>query len=151
MKESQWSFLWTLIAVSLFGTLILHAQDKRDPSFKDSSETASGPTVLVNGVWEPVYKVGKRVTLPRVVYAQDPEFSEEARQQRVEGTVVLGITVTSEGKATQIRVVRSLGYGLDEKAIEAVRNWKFRPGTKDGQPVSVMIAVEASSHLYHRN
>ena len=58
----------------------------------------------------------------------EPEYSEEARKAKYQGTVLLYIEVDTDGRATNIRVVRSLGLGLDEKAIEAVKKWKFKPG-----------------------
>jgi len=105
-------------------------------------------TVAVNGVTERIYKVGPDVKPPRVIYSPEPEFSEEARKRKVQGVMTLGLVVTSDGKAAQIRVVQSLGYGLDEKAIEAVSRWKFEPATKDGKPVSAEIAVEVNFRQY---
>jgi len=61
---------------------------------------------------------------------------------------MLSLVVTPEGNTTDIKVTTSLGSGLDEKAIEAVRQWKFEPATKDGKPVAVKVAVEVSFHLY---
>jgi TonB family protein len=107
-------------------------------------------TVVVNGVAEPVYQTGKGVTMPRVIYNPEPEFSEEARKKQIAGVVVLSMVVTSEGNTDQIKVTHGIGHGLDEKAVEAVRKWTFQPATKDGQPVSVEIAVEVDFHLYNR-
>jgi TonB family protein len=112
--------------------------------------TGSGRTVTVNGVEEPVYKVGKGITVPRTTYNPEPEFSEEARKKGIEGVVVLTMVVTSEGNTDQIKVTNGIGHGLDEKAVQAVSQWKFQPATKDGKPVSVEIAVEVSFHSYHR-
>jgi TonB family protein len=103
-------------------------------------------TVVVNGVSEPVYKLRDGVKPPRATYSPGPEFSEEARRQRAQGSVMLGIVVTSDGKPTRIRILQSRGYGLDEKAVEAVSQWKFKPATKDGKPVSVEMAVEVDFH-----
>jgi len=72
-----------------------------------------------------VYKVGGGVTAPRVIYAPDPEFSEEARKAKYQGTVVLWLIVGSDGRTHNIRLQRTLGMGLDEKAIEAIRTWRF--------------------------
>jgi periplasmic protein TonB len=94
------------------------------------------------------YRVGGGVSAPKVVYDPDPEYSEEARKAKYQGTVILWLVVSPEGKPQQIRVQRSLGMGLDEKAIEAVRNWRFEPAKKDGQPVPVMINVEVNFRLY---
>jgi len=96
----------------------------------------------VRGVDEPIYPVGRGVTAPTPLFQPEPEFSEEARRKTASGIVVLKIIVTSTGDVTGIRVAKSLGSGLDEKAIEAVRQWKFKPASKDGKPVAVELAVE---------
>jgi TonB family protein len=95
-----------------------------------------------------IFRVGKGVTGPRVIYQTDPEFSEEARKAKYQGTCVLGLVVDANGRPTNIRVLSALGMGLDEKAIESVKNWKFEPGKKDGHDVAVEIAVEVDFHLY---
>ena len=94
------------------------------------------------------YRVGGGVSAPKALYAPDPEYSEEARKAKYQGTVVLWLVVSADGRPQQIRVQRSLGMGLDEKAIEAVKQWKFDPARKDGQPVPVMINVEVNFRLY---
>lgn len=94
------------------------------------------------------YRVGGGVSAPKVVYDPDPEYSEEARKAKFQGTVVLWLVVSPDGHPQQIRVTRSLGMGLDEKAMEAVRQWRFEPAKKDGQPVPVMINVEVNFRLY---
>ncbi len=94
------------------------------------------------------YRVGGGVSAPRVLSQPDPEYSEEARKAKYQGTVVLWVVVGSDGKTHEIRVQRSLGMGLDEKAMEAVRTWRFDPAKKDGQPVAVQINVEVNFRLY---
>ncbi|MGB8769208.1 MAG: energy transducer TonB [Candidatus Korobacteraceae bacterium] len=94
------------------------------------------------------YRVGGGVSAPKALYAPDPDYSEEARKAKYQGTVVLWLVVSADGKPQQIRVQRPLGMGLDEKAIEAVRQWRFEPAKKDGQPVPVMINVEVNFRLY---
>jgi TonB family protein len=81
------------------------------------------------------------------LYKPDPEYSEEARKAKYSGTVVLSIIVDSTGKPRDIKVIRSLGLGLDEKAIEAVTKWKFRPGYRNGQPVAVQASIEVNFRL----
>ncbi|MGC1450157.1 MAG: energy transducer TonB [Candidatus Sulfotelmatobacter sp.] len=95
-----------------------------------------------------VFHVGGGVSPPRPIYKPDPEFSEEARKAKYQGVCTLGMIVGVDGRPTNIRVLSSLGMGLDEKAIEAVKNWKFEPAMKDGHPVRVEIAVEVDFHLY---
>src|SRR5947209_10901825 len=95
-----------------------------------------------------VFHVGGGVSAPRTIYAHEPEFSEEARKAKYHGVCTLSLIVRSDGRPSDIRVLSSLVMGLDEKAIEAVKNWKFEPAMKDGHPVAVQIAVEVDFHLY---
>jgi len=91
--------------------------------------------------------VGGGVLPPRVLHQVDPEYSEEARKAKYGGTVLLRLVVDATGHVRDVQVVRSLGLGLDEKAIEAVNKWKFQPGTKNGVPVAVMATVEVNFRL----
>jgi TonB family protein len=95
-----------------------------------------------------IFHVGGGVSPPRVIYQPEPEFSEEARKAKYQGVCTLGLIVGADGRPSNIRVLSSLGMGLDEKAIEAVKNWKFEPAMKEGHPVRVEIAVEVDFHLY---
>jgi periplasmic protein TonB len=95
-----------------------------------------------------VFHVGGGVSAPRAIFAPDPEYSEEARKAKYQGTCVLWLIVGPDGRPRDIRVTRTLGLGLDEKAVEAVRQWKFDPAMKDGKPVAVQISVEVSFRLY---
>ena len=100
------------------------------------------------GCCDGVFAPGKGVTAPRAIYEPDPEYSEEARKAKYQGTVVLAIVVDPTGHPRNVRIARSLGMGLDEKAIEAVQKWKFAPGVRDGVPVAVLVNVEVSFRLY---
>jgi periplasmic protein TonB len=95
-----------------------------------------------------VFRVGGGVSAPRATYAPDPEYSEEARKAKYQGVVVLWLIVGPDGRPRDIKVSRQLGMGLDQKAIEAVRMWRFEPATKDGKPVAVQINVEVNFRLY---
>jgi TonB family protein len=92
-------------------------------------------------------RVGDGVTAPRVASKIEPEYSEEARIAKYQGTVVLYIEVGTDGLAHNIQLKRSLGLGLDEKAAEAIGRWRFQPGTKDGLPVTVQATVEINFRL----
>jgi periplasmic protein TonB len=94
-----------------------------------------------------VFKVGGGVTAPQLLYKVEPEYSEEARKAKFQGTVVLYVEVDPSGHAINPKVIRSLGLGLDEKAIEAIRKWKFKPGYKDGHPVTVAATIEVNFRL----
>jgi len=95
-----------------------------------------------------LFHVGGGVSPPRPIYNPEPEFSEEARKAKYQGVCTLGLIVGTDGRPSNIRVLSSLGMGLDERAIDAVKNWKFEPAMKDGHPVRVEIAVEVDFHLY---
>jgi len=84
---------------------------------------------------------------PALLYKVEPEFSEEARKAKYQGTVVLTIEVGEDGKARRLHVVRGLGLGLDEKAIEAVTQWRFRPALRSGKPVPAPATVEVNFRL----
>ena len=94
-----------------------------------------------------VHAITREVTPPRCIRKVEPEYSEEARKACAQGTVVLSMVVDSGGAACNIRVVRSLGAGLDEKAIHSVRLWRFEPGTKDGQAVATPAKVEVNFRI----
>ena len=96
----------------------------------------------------PIFRVGGGVTPPGVILRLDPEFSERAPQARFQGTVTLLLIVDKQGIPTNVHIAKPLGYGLDERAVRAVRGWRFKPSEKDGYPVSVEIAVEVQFHLY---
>lgn len=100
------------------------------------------------GIGGGVYRIGGGVSAPRVLYAPEPDFSEEARKAKYQGTVVLWVVVGRDGRPRDIRVQRSLGMGLDEKAVEAIRQWRFEPGRKDGIPVAVQVNIEVNFRLY---
>jgi len=97
-----------------------------------------------------VFKAGGGVTAPTLVHKVAPEYSETARKAKFQGTVVLYVEVGPDGRAHNIQVIRSLGMGLDEKAIEAVNKWTFRPGTKDGVAVTVQATIEVNFLLQRK-
>ncbi|MGO9257060.1 MAG: energy transducer TonB [Bryobacteraceae bacterium] len=99
------------------------------------------------GVGGGAFRVGGGVSAPVLLSKVEPEYSEEARKAKYQGTVLLYIEVDPSGKAVNIRVVRSLGLGLDEKAIDAVKKWKFKPGYKNGTPVTVQATIEVNFRL----
>lgn len=113
--------------------------------------SGSGPGVGPGhggGIGGGAFRVGNGVSAPRALESPDPEYSEEARKAKYQGVVTLTLIVGPDGKPRDIRVLRPLGMGLDQKAIEAVNRWRFEPATKDGRPVAVLINVEVNFRLY---
>ena len=94
-----------------------------------------------------VYRIGGDVSAPVLVAKQEPEYTEEARIAKYQGTALLAVEIGVDGLAHNIKIVRALGFGLDEKAIEAIGQWKFKPSSKDGQAVTVAAQVEVNFKL----
>jgi TonB family protein len=99
------------------------------------------------GCCEGIYKVGGDVVAPKLVFQVTPEYSEEARKARYEGTVVLEAVIRKDGRIDVVHLLRSLGFGLDQNAIEALKQWRFRPATKNGTPVDSILNVEVRFNL----
>lgn len=99
------------------------------------------------GIGGGVFKVGGGVSAPQLVSKIDPEYSEQARKAKYQGVVVLNLVVKSDGTVRDVKVVQTLGLGLDEKAVEAVKQWRFRPGQRNGQAVDVLATVEVTFRL----
>lgn len=100
------------------------------------------------GIGGGVYHVGGGISAPEAISAPDPQYTEEARKAKTQGTCVLRLIVDASGHPRDVHVVRGLGFGLDAKAIEAVQQWRFQPSMKDGRPVDVQIRVEVAFRLY---
>lgn len=95
-----------------------------------------------------IYRVGGGVSNPVLVYAPDPEFSDQARRAKYQGVCVLELIVDTQGNPQRVHVVRPLGMGLDEKAMEAVRQYKFKPAMYQGRAVPVVIQIEVNFRIY---
>jgi TonB family protein len=117
-------------------TVTLTAISEADPNARDSITIGIGQ----------VFKVGGGVSAPRVIFQLEPEYTKEARQAKYSGTCVLQLVVGVDGLPRDITVTRSIGLGLDEKAVEAVRRWRFEPAMKDGKPVAVLISIQMAFH-----
>jgi len=117
---------------------------------------ASTPNVLTmrsgqgegGGTGGVIFNVGGDVSAPVPIYKPEPTYSEEARRAKYQGTVALWIVVDAQGNVTDARVARPLGLGLDEKALETVRTWRFKPAMRNGVPVAVRLFVKFSFRLF---
>jgi TonB family protein len=95
-----------------------------------------------------VYHVGGDVTAPNLVFAPEPEFTEKAKRAKYQGVCVISTVVDAQGNPTRVLVVRHLGMGLDDKAVEAVKQYRFKPGMRFGKPVAVEANIEVNFALY---
>jgi TonB family protein len=91
--------------------------------------------------------VGGGVSAPQVIHSVQPQFTPEARRANFQGVVAIQLIVDSQGFPQDVRVVRRLGMGLDEEAIEAVKQYRFRPAMYEGHPVSVQMIIDVDFHL----
>lgn len=103
--------------------------------------------MAAHGQDSPPYRIGGGVSAPRVISKKELGYSEEARKARLEGTVVVSLVVGEDGAPRDVKAARSLGFGLDEKAIQAVSAWRFAPGQKEGNPVAVQTTIEVNFRL----
>jgi TonB family protein len=93
---------------------------------------------------EPVFRIGGGVSAPVLRSKQEPTHSEEAWKAGVIGTVILRLVVGSDGVPRDLEIVRGVGFGLEENAIDAVRKWRFEPGKREGKPVAVAATIEVN-------
>jgi protein TonB len=92
--------------------------------------------------------VGGGVSEPELIYKVDPEFSEEARKAKFMGIVLVNLVVDTNGNPQNVHILRGVGMGLDEKAVEAVRQYKFKPARENGKPVPVQVNVEVNFQIF---
>jgi len=95
-----------------------------------------------------VYRAGNGIIAPTVLHKVEPQYTQEARDRKIEGVVVLYVEITPQGRVDTAKVTTSLDPGLDANAIAAVRKWKFKAGTKDGKPVTVAATIEIHFRLF---
>jgi protein TonB len=95
-----------------------------------------------------VKQIGGGVSAPKLIYSVEPEFSEEARKAKTAGNVLVELVVDPQGRPQNVRVVRGVGMGLDEKAIEAVKQYKFQPAMEAGKPVAVRLDVDVEFQIF---
>ena len=138
--EPDWQrriFLQTVIGCLALAATTVAGQGQRFAEGKDKKSEAS------NAVYEP----GGDVKPPKLVHYVEPDFSPKSKEAYVEGTVKISTIVTTEGMPTECHVVHGLNAEEDRTAMEALKQWKFQPGTKAGVPVRVRVRVEIDFHL----
>ena len=101
--------------------------------------------------WPPagVIRLDKSVTAPRLIKESKPRYTDDAKRAKIQGVVYLEAVIKTDGTVGETRVTRSLDqeFGLDDRAVEAVKEWRFAPGQKDGVPVPVLVEIELSFTL----
>ena len=124
----------------------------------EGTELSAPPTEPITGAEERLiktrselpknlYRISGIVTAPICIYKVDPNYTKAAQKAKIEGKVILRAVVQPDGTARDFKVIQSLDPGLDQKAIEAVAQWRFRPGVRDGNPVAVLATFEVNFKL----
>lgn len=130
-KNNFGGFFALLLCVVMIPTSVIKAQQATEPK-------VDPPRAGLNGV-----------SSPRCIYCPQPDYSEKVRKAKIEGVVVLDVTVTTDGQIANPVVLKGPNAVLNNKALEAVRNWKLKPARgPDGQPVNCRVRVEIAFHLY---
>ncbi len=127
-------------ALQLAANTVEHDDENSVPTVASESDTVRDDN---RGL-----RVGKGITPPRQISFPEPSYAGPARANRIQGRVVLRMLVDAMGIPQEIWLVKPLGFGLDEKAIEAVERWRFKPAEKEGKPVAVQISVDVNFRLY---
>jgi TonB family protein len=155
------------IAVAMFASFALVAaafsQDKTSspapPAASGSQESGNQTQAPTNVAGGPNANSALRICaaknpppcadgIPRAIKAPDPQYSEEAREKKFQGTTVARLIVGADGRPRDIVIMLPLPYGLNEEAIKALKKWRFKPATMNGQPVAVQANVEVNFRLY---
>jgi TonB family protein len=112
-------------------------------------EEVEGQSRSAGDSTERIYSVGAgEASMPRAIYSPNPEFSEEARIAKYQGTLTLALVVDSSGSVRDVAIASPLGMGFDEKAVDSVRTWRFAPGVRNAEPVPVQAMVEVDFRLF---
>jgi len=117
------------------------------PSNESQKPPAAPPAPSGGGTIKGVFSVGGNVSAPIPIFKPEPAYTDEARNAKLQGIIVLLIIVDTSGNVTDCRVVKPLGMGLDEKAVETVKTWRFEPALRTGTPVSVRVSVQIAFRL----
>ena len=143
ISKEQWNKLDTI--QNSQKTLLLKAA----PSSKTAASQNLPAGLKAMQFSERVYSVGDSVKPPQVLQQPKPSYTEKAKEARIEGTMLVSAVIRKNGSVDQIKVIRGLGYGLDESAVNTIsKEWKFKPGMVNDGPVDVSIVIEVSFRLY---
>lgn len=122
------------------GFLAGHAVARTDDTTsKDQKPAKADP--------DPVYQPGGDVTRPKLLHSVEPAFSGKSNEAFVEGTVTVSAVVTKKGALSDMQVVKGLSAAQNRSALDALKEWRFEPGTKGGKPVSVRVKIQVDFHL----
>lgn len=136
LTAEQWQKLKTLQELRINSSSMTALEDGEAASYDDGEVYSIGGS-------------GGRVKAPQILFRPMPSYTQAARDAKVEGLAIVEGIVRRNGRITDLKILRGLGYGLDEKALETLRDdWRFSPATRDGKPVAVRVKIEISFRLF---
>ena len=150
MKQARRVF--RIYAALLFAVLLSQCSFSafgQSPNASSSGESSSSKPAAPVPDEKGIYKVGGPVSAPKLIHYVDPKYSGEARRAKFSGSCVVALIVDTEGKPRDIHIIQSVGKGLDENAIKAIQQYRFKPAMYNGKPVPVEIKVEARFSIYN--
>jgi TonB family protein len=153
-----------LLTLSLtgYGYSAATSAENQQPTTSQANTTEPGQTAPAVGSNLGVYRVGGGVTAPKLVYAAEPQFSEQARKRKINSSALVQLVVETNGHVREIHIIKSAAenyanknpkdrdaaLSLDQKAIEAVGQYRFEPGKLNGKPVPVQLKVEVNFEIF---
>ena len=150
----QWRYapgprLPAVTTVTVNYTLADRKQQKPKDAAGDPPIGSGASAMAPQGAAGAVYRVGKDVTAPVKVYGPDPPYTQEGRQAHLNGQVIMAAVIDAKGNVDSVQEIsKPLGKGLDESAMKTLRTWKFKPATREGQPVPVKVKIEITFRYY---
>lgn len=149
MKQGWLSILVASLAINIGTPIVLHGQDNSAaPTCAEGSAQQDCRDKAKETYQGDALCQSRRGVYPHRVYTPDPDYDNQARKKRIQGTVILSTIVTKEGTTADIKVLRTLTPGLDQQAIKAVSRWRFEPVVQDGKTCPMKINVEVAFRLY---
>jgi TonB family protein len=116
---------------------------------EDTANPDDLPAAISKSVSYEVFRTGKGITPPKHISGSQPDFSDEARLARYSGRTILGVVIDQAGNAQNVWIISPSGYGLTQRAIEAISAWKFQPATKDGKPVAIQVEIVTDFNVHN--
>jgi bla regulator protein BlaR1 len=127
------------VLFGLWNTPRIRAQSAPGAPIQSSSQGAGAPQI---------YHIGGDVSAPQLIFSVDPQYSEEAKRAKYQGVCVVSLIVDAQGNPQRVQVIRHLGKGLDQKAVEAVKQYRFKPAMLHNEPVAVQVNIEVNFRLF---
>jgi TonB family protein len=151
VMRAKLSWLVSMVSVALMSGQWARIQAQDGPAATTSATPDADRGGAPSAEGEQPKKIGGSVLTPKLTHSVDPQFSDQAREQKKGGTVLVSLVVDKLGVPQNVHVLRGVGLGLDEKAVDAVKQYRFKSATENGRPVSVYMTIEINFRIYDKD